>query len=86
MASLKFFVTSLLHHAPPRVISVLVLFVIFACSLIFIVNLVDLHKISFADSVVFLIAIVPFCCVRFPVYDHGVVDCGQTFLVLPKTF
>ena len=81
------FATTLLHPAPPKVTSVLVLFVIFGGLFSFIGVYVYLHKLHLlAISVVFPIALPLICCVMFTVNDFEVVDCGHELTLLLSLF
>ena len=73
------FATTLLHHAPPKVTSVLVLFSLWSFILIG-WYLVGLYKLRFATSVVFPIAPISICCVMFTAKDSEVVDCGHKLI------
>ena len=76
------FATSLWHHAPPKVTSVLVLFVRFRRVFQLISTYVGLHKPLPAFLGVFSIALISICCVMFIVSDSGVVECGHEHALL----
>ena len=80
------FATTLLHHAPPKVTSVLVLFFIFGRFILIDWYIVGLHKLYLAISMVFPIAVISICCVMFTANDSEVVGCGHELTLLLSSF
>ena len=75
------FATIVLHHAPAKVTSVLVSFVIFGGLFQLIGINVGLHKCSLAISVVFHIILISICCAIFTGKDSEVGDCGYEHIL-----
>ena len=78
------FATTLLHHAPPKVTSVLVLFVIFGGLFDWCIGTpsyaLSFHFCGFSYSSHLI------CCVVFTAYDSEVVECGHELTLLLSSF